>query len=37
VIFADISRHQSAALVDGATKDRIIANANARTAWGLFR
>src|SRR4030095_2929987 len=37
VVFANISRHQRAAFIDGATKDRITANADAWTARGLFR
>lgn len=37
VIFANVSRHQGTALIDRAAKDGVTANANARTARGLFR
>ena len=37
MIFANISRYQGAAFVDGTAKDCVTADANARTAWGLFR
>jgi hypothetical protein len=36
VIFADISRHQGAAFIDGAAKDCVTSDGEARTARGFF-
>ena len=36
VIVADIPRHERATFIDGAAKNRIAANANARTSRRLF-
>ena len=36
VIFANISTYLGATLINRAAKDCVTANANARTAWGLF-